>query len=104
MTMSLVIATMARESSRMPAAQALAAMTSRSAVRVPRPARSTTGRPRENERIRVCSYTRTPDASAIRLKPRTRRAGCTVAALGSRTPARWTGEPVRRAISPGGSL
>ena len=102
-TMSLVIATRRPASSRSPAAHALVATTRRSAVRRPRSHRTTTGWPREKERTRVCSKIRTPDSSATRRSPRASRAGCTVAAEASKTPARWTADPERRAISSGES-
>ena len=45
------------------------------------------------------SWISTPRASATRRMPCTSKAGCTVALLRSKTPARCTGEPVRRATS-----
>ena len=102
--MSLVIATIARESSGMPAAQALVATTTRRAVTEPCSVAIRAGSRRSNDRTRVCSKIRTPAASAAFRSPRASAAGCTVAAESSITPARWKADPERRAISSGASL
>ena len=100
-TMSLEITTSRRCSSRRLAAQAFVASTRRSAVSTPCSVRTTGGERRSRSVTRECSCRRTPRSSATRRRPRTSSAGCTVAPPGSQTPARWVGEPVRRATSSG---
>ena len=105
-TMSLVIATIARESSGMPAAQAFVAMTSRSRRDATRASvRIRTGPPRDRTTGRACSRR---SARRPRAPPAAARARAPPAARSPRssssTPARWTAEPERRAISSGASL
>ena len=87
----------------MPAAQALVAMTSFSAVSLPRSVGSRPAGAREGPDARVLEDPHARLRAPTRRRPRASAAGWTVAALGSSTPARWTDEPERRAISSGGS-
>lgn len=90
-TMSLETTTSERRSSGRLEAQAFVARTSFSAASTPRGVRTVNGRSRLNATTGEPSKMRTPASRATRRSPRTRAAGCTVTALGSRTPARCFG-------------
>ena len=101
--MSLAITNIDRESSPIWASHAFMASTTRSAVTTPPGVWTRGGRERSSRVIGERSKIRTPRSSATRRSPRASSAGWTVAPDCSSTPARWVGDPARRATSSGSS-